>query len=313
MEIPYYASDADDGSMLVSEDRTHGINEKYRDTLFRKLFRDEARALELYAAITGDKSAGNVTICSDDEFFMRQQDLAFSVEDAILMMFEHQTAPTPNMPLRILLYYAQLLREQVVGNKKMYGGSRVRVQTPRFYVLYNGDEPLQNHTLKLSDAFMRDEGGPALELTVEVIDITWSDDNPILKKSETLSGYSYLVAQIKKNKLAGMDLGNAIGAAIKTCIAEGRLADFLDENYREVAEMLAFEYDYETEKEVIMEEGIEKGIEIGKTEGIEIGKTEVKAEIITKMVKSGMGVDQICSITGYSAAEINRLTSVGSR
>ena len=57
--------------------RIQETNAKFKDTLFRKVFRDDKRAIELYCAISGTKVEGAVTIYPDDEFWMRQNDLSF--------------------------------------------------------------------------------------------------------------------------------------------------------------------------------------------------------------------------------------------
>ena len=51
-----------------------------------------------------------------------------------------------------------------------------------------------------------------------------------------------------------MGRDKAIGLAIKSCISKGFLAEILAKNYKEVAAMLSFEYNYETHLEVMRRE-----------------------------------------------------------
>ena len=285
--------------MEQPDKKAQETNEKFKDTFFRKLFRDEKRALELYCAITGEKVLGTVTIYPDDEFWARQNDLAFSVNDRIVVMCEHQSTINPNMPLRLLLNFSQILRSQVVGDRKMYSRKLVEVPTPKFYVLYNGSEKLQNRILKLSDSFHIKEEDIMLEVTARVVDIHWSSDKPILMESPSLAGYAYLISEIKKNIASGVSMDRAIGAAMKSCISNSMLEEFLKENYEEVTAMLNFEYNYETHLEVMKQDGIQEGIQLGKQEGIQ--------KIVATMAKNGMSVEQICSVTEIGEEEVRGL------
>jgi len=48
--------------------------------------------------------------------------------------------------------------------------------------------------------------------------------------------------------------------AITTCIKSGVLAEFLTENYEEVAQILCMEYDQDLEHQVLREEAMEDAI-----------------------------------------------------
>ena len=98
-----------------------------------------------------------------------------------------------------------------------------------------------------------------------------------------------------------MPRDKAIGAAIETCIHEGKLKEFLVENCEEVAAMLNFEYSYETHLNVMRQEGIQ----LGRQEG----RQEERHDIIAKMVKNGISVKQICEITGLGEEEINSIAA----
>ena len=64
--------------------------------------------------------------------------------------------------------------------------------------------------------------------------------------------------------------------AVRECIKEGILAEFLEENRREVVSVSIFEYDEEKEmrllKEAYLEEGYEQGEAAGKEKGKELQK-----------------------------------------
>ena len=55
-----------------------------------------------------------------------------------------------------------------------------------------------------------------------------------------------------------------------------------------------------------IEEGMEKGMEKGREEGREEGRSEGIAEAVRKMMAAGMSVEQVCTIMGMTAEEIEK-------
>ena len=58
-----------------------------------------------------------------------RNDLAF-ILDFRLHMYEHQSTPSPNMPLRDLFYVAQVL-QGMVKDENLYSTSLVKIPTPK--------------------------------------------------------------------------------------------------------------------------------------------------------------------------------------
>ena len=61
-----------------------------------------------------------------------------------------------------------------------------------------------------------------------------------------------------------LPLDEAVDRAVTECIKEGILAEFLEENRREVVFMSIFEYDEEKEMRLFKEAYLEEGEEIGR-------------------------------------------------
>ena len=162
--------------------------------------------------------------------------------------------------------------------------------------------------LKLSDAFKIKPSGPSIELTVKILselfatrkaapagrphlslrftDVNYESNHEVLHKSESLSGYAYLIAQIRNFESIGLKRDAAINKGIQKCIDEGILVDFLSENFAEVAKMLSWEYCQETEFRVLREEGREEGREENKIEtAFEMFKEGFDIPIISKITK----------------------------
>ena len=128
----------------------------YRDTLFRKLYRDADRAIELCNALEGSSYPPNSRVKVynlEESLALRYNDSVFAIENQLLVFSEQQSTINPNMPLRFLPYTTDTLYSWFVEMKEIYKRPLFKIPTPKFYVLYNGGEILKNDVLRLSDAF----------------------------------------------------------------------------------------------------------------------------------------------------------------
>ena len=143
--------------------------------------------------------------------------------------------------MRQLGYIARTL-EKIVPDPEIYSAAVRKIPIPEFYVLYTGEAPWNDKVLRLSDSFDLKTDGEKIpenpmELVVKVIDLRYTEDNEILKRSSTLSGYSLLLSYVRENRKKGMSAENAIDEAVARCIREDVLADFLKNN-KEVSNMI---------------------------------------------------------------------------
>ena len=79
----------------------------------------------------------------------------------------------------------------------------------------------------------------------------------MLKHCIPLSGYAKLTEYAQEAKQNGIQ--NPIDFAVRKCISEGVLAQYLTQKSTEVRNMLIAEYDYDTDIRVKQEEAWEKG------------------------------------------------------
>ena len=87
-------------------------------------------------------------------------------------------------------------------------------------------------------------------------------DKPLLKHCLPLSGYAKLTEYAQEAKQNGIQ--NPVDFAVRKCISEGVLADYLKQKSTEVRNMLIAEYDYDTDMRVKQEEAAEVATEINK-------------------------------------------------
>jgi predicted transposase YdaD len=277
------------------------VNTNYKDSVFTKLFDDEDRLRELYAALEGVEYDPTLPITINtlrDVIYMNQMnDLSFTVGDRMVFVIEHQSTPNPNMPLRILLYIARIY-EKIVDRQSLYKKALVKVPKPEFIVLYNGLEKApEKWELRLSDAFMGLEfdENPTLDLTVTAYNINYGRNAELLQRSESLAGYAEFIAKARENE-AAMPKEQAVTEAVRYCIRNGILARFLEEHGSEVVNMLLNEWDQDEFLEVraaeAMEEGERKGLEKGREEGITEGEQRGEAKVL-ELVRQGYTAEQI--------------------
>ena len=98
-----------------------------------------------------------------------QNDISFGVNGKVLVLTEHQSTISRNMPLSSLLYIGRTY-EQLVPVRERYRKGVVKLPMPEFYTFYNGTEKLENESeLKLSDAYLGRSENPMLLLTTLII------------------------------------------------------------------------------------------------------------------------------------------------
>ena len=283
------------------------VRRNYKDSLFRHLFGSterKAEALELYNALAGTAhdNPDEIEITTIDNFIFlgRKNDVSFLIESEMVLL-EHQSTKNPNMPLRGLLYfsrlYAKLIEERGLD---LYGKGLIELPTPRYFVLYFGEEDRPDReVLTLASAFPSGPGD--LEVTATVLNCNEGRNRAIMAASETLRGYAHLLALARGFAKGGMPLEDAVERAVARCIDEGCLSGYLSAHRMEVQEMLFTIEDEEralrVHREAIAreatEEGLAKGMAEGMAEGLEQGRREEADRIAANLRAMGLSEAQI--------------------
>ena len=129
-------------------------NREYKSDVFSMLMEDPKNALELYNAMNGssytDPDLVEINTLDKGISLTVRNDASF-VLDLHLSIYEHQSSICPNMPIRSLIYFSNILEGMIKGSN-IYGRRLVKIPTPHFAVFYNGDEEQPEvYEQKLSD------------------------------------------------------------------------------------------------------------------------------------------------------------------
>jgi hypothetical protein len=269
-------------------------NRNHKDSVFTLLFSEPTATLELYNAVTGQNYPPDTKIeivtLSNALFKGQLNDVAFVVDDRLVVLIEHQSTVNNNMPLRMLLYMAREY-ERMTKGKDLYREKMIKIPSPEFIVLYNGREEFPDFKeLRLSDAYKSKEGGSNLELVAKVYNISKGRNADIASRSPVLSGYAELIAEVNRNRET-MEPAEAIAATIKSCVERNILVYFLEKHGSEVLNMLFTEWNQDDALAVRYEEGLEDGREEGLEKGIGIGREELFA-----LLESGVSLAEAKNI-----------------
>ena len=287
----------------------------HKDSTFCLLFSEPQRAIELYNAVTGENLPPDTeltyTTLKNAIYIDRNNDLSFVVNDRYLVMSECQSTVNRNIPMRCLGYVNRTL-ENLAGREVLYGRNLVKFPAPEFYVFYVGREAWSRKTLRLSESFLVEPKENSLELVVNLINLNYNKDSEILQRSPSLLGYSKLLYHIQEELSAnGGDLKQAIDTAVKACMDEGLIADFLHKHSKEVTGMLFEEITVEEFAEIRAREAYADGEKAGRAEGeksgLARGAAQEKREIAKTMKAKGLGIAMIAELTGLTSEEIAEL------
>ena len=235
-------------------------------------------------------------------------DVSYLVDNKIIVLAEHQSTVNPNMPLRCLEYVTRLY-EHIQNPRDRYSRTLKKIPLPAFYVFYNGVGKLPaKQVLKLSDSFIMQPETPSLELVVKLININYDKDSQILKSCEPLGQYSRFVEAVRRH--IAVDKEHGFEYAIKECIKNDILREYLQRKSREVINMLVAEYDYDTDIAVQRAEAgriaFAEGREQGISQGISQGSRQKALETAKLLKQLGDSVQKIMQVTGLSKADVER-------
>ena len=296
------------------------FNRQYQDRLFKAIFgREEHKdwLLSLYNALNGssytDPSAIEINTIEGIIYVTMKNDISFLI-DSQLNLYEQQSSYNPNMPLRGLMYFAELYQKHLTKqDRDLFTTALVKIPTPNFVVFYNGSRDMPDVTkLRLSEAFEIPAENGDFEWTATMLNINAGRNKTLLQKCKPLYYYSCYVDRVKTNVRSGMTKENAVSEAVNFAIQN----DFLDGYFKiqkaEVLNMSLTEFDQEAYDRHRFNEGKEAGIAEGKEIGIAIGIAEGERKTALQNARNLLymklgSIEQIAQATQLSVDEVVHL------
>ena len=277
-------------------------NRNYKSSIFTMLFSDKKELLGLYNAVSGkdykDPGLLEVNTLENAIYMAIKNDLSFVI-DSQLSLYEHQSTYSPNLPLRMLLYLADLYAD-MTKNENLYGKKKVKIPPPQFIIFYNGVERQPDRRiLRLSDLYEVEEEEHKLELEAVMLNVNAGHNRELLQSCKTLADYAEYTACIRKYA-EEMDTEDAVECAIAECIQEGILEEFLRKNRAEAKRMSIYEYDQARHIRQEREDAWEEGWSEGRNEG----RQEEKRSVAARLAEMGMTAEQIAQAVGETAAVV---------
>jgi len=241
---------------------------EYKSSVFSMLLEEPEYALDVYNALNGTDycDAGMVKVQRIDGGVLLsvRNDASFLI-DSFFNVYEHQSTYNPNMPLRFMIYFSELMWDFIkLHDYDLYSTRKIPVPTPRFVVFYNGlNERPAKEVFHLSDLYEHQCDEYDLDLTCVVYNINPGYNKELEKDSKVLYVYMTFVQKVRMYDEEKEDLEESINHAIDECISEGILADFFERRRFEVVENALLDMTFEKREKLIARDNRELGREEG--------------------------------------------------
>ena len=120
-------------------------NVQYRNSVFCHYFNDNIRLLSLCNALLNteyaDPSELEITTLPGTFFNSQKNDISCKIRDKSLVLTEHQTLASENLPFRCLSYVTELLNNLITDKRMLYRKKLIRFRE-RGRATEEGDAPV---------------------------------------------------------------------------------------------------------------------------------------------------------------------------
>jgi hypothetical protein len=128
-------------------------------------------------------------------------------------------------------------------------------------------------------------------LKVKVYNVNAGRNPEIMRRSDTLNGYSVFVARTRENISNGLEPAKALEKAVKECIKDNVLKEFLEIYGGDVINMLSMEFNLADAQRVWKKDGIMEG----------------KEKVAEKMLKRGTAMEIVAEDTELSIEQVKEI------
>ena len=258
-----------------------GLKIQHKDSFFRGLFKVPEHFLYLLDRCSNGRlrfspdELTNFNLKSDHANRARYNDVSFLTKDnRLLILIEHQSRISPNMALRMFIYYHELLQMWIKQQNHDLFGAKIEIPVPELFVAYNGIKPLslEAQSLRIESSSIK------VDVKVKVADISF-DKLPDRTEDNILAGYSYFY-KVYDNELAeNKSRDNAFMAAREACIKNGYLKGIIEKEEFIVVYKDVLDYNAQ-----LRWEGLDEGIEKGEAIGYQKAMAKIESLLIQKLI-----------------------------
>ena len=104
-----------------------------------------------------------------------------------------------------------------------------------------------------------------------------------------------------------MSIEDAVERAIRECIEDNVLADFLRRNRAEARKVSIYEYDEEKHMKQVHDEGLLEGQRLGEARGLEEGQRQAKIQAVDTLIqKMNLDLTAACQLLDVSEEEYRK-------
>ena len=291
------------GDDFVSTNDDKLLKKHHRDTLFSHLFSEPKYFLQLLYECRGhpvDLEEQDIHEFRVDSKYVKRSwrnDVSFITSDnRLIILVEHQSTICPNLALRLLFYYIELVQMWIkISNISFYGSNPIPpLPAPEFYVVYNGKRKLA----KTKSTFNLEGISVNISVEVNIIDIRFGSLKSKTSTDNALAGYSFFYKVFDETLKKGKNGDEAFKHARSMCIKHGYLKGIIEKGSM-VMDYKRYFFDYEVQvMEQMKSEAREEGLAEGREEGMQQGIQEGMQQGILKfaeLIKAGLSVEEALS------------------
>lgn len=275
------------------------INRGYKDVIFKDIFSRREFLVQLVNALNNSNCTApedlEITTIESIIYVTMKNDISFLIGSE-MNLFEQQSTYNPNMPLRGLMYFAQLYQEYLTKRDlELYGTTLTKIPTPNFIVFYNGTRDVPEQLkLKLSDSFLTPVKSGEFEWTATMLNINGDNNQQLKAKCPPLLEYSKFVDIINQERKNKSPVKPAVEKALNFAIKQNFLGGYFKQCKMEVMNMSLTEFDKEAYDKCMRNEG----------------RAEAKIESAKNLLKMNLlTYEQISQATNLSVDVIKELAS----
>lgn len=174
----------------MAQDKEVTANRTYKSSVFIMVFQEKKELLELYNAVSGkhyeDPEELEINTLDNAIYMSIKNDLSFII-DSRLSLYEHQSTYNPNLPIRYLLYVADIYSKMTL-HKDIYGSMPLSIPAPQFVIFYNGEQEMpEREIMRLSSLYTVKEERPKLELETVMLNIRPGHNQRLMEASRTFT------------------------------------------------------------------------------------------------------------------------------